>query len=207
MDNSSLIAIDDLAERAPDELFVLVLPANEESRAGLELRRTQRGDLIAIAYTGIEPMVAACGSGQPWAKLPTAELEHLADQLGITLVALDAELPEGHRYPEADVGELPDMEPVEPIPETATFYLPSRPFRHGDTRALLELQPDPRGRPLLLVFTSAELLCAGCGPNQAWVAIPAHALPDTVRETGAHRVLFNPILAEQSRHQGPVLDW
>lgn len=201
---SPVTAIDDLAEAAPAELFALTVP----DAAALELRRTPRGDLLVFAYTSLDLLVAACGPGQPWTRLTVAELERVADTAGVTLIALDALLPDGHRHPEPREQEQPELpEAGEPSVDARLLYLPSRPFRDTDQDAVLELQPDARGRPQLLVFTSPAELEHGCGAYQAWVAVPSAELPGIAERVGAHRVLFNPVLTQESRHTAPVLDW
>lgn len=201
-----LLAVDELVKQAPTELLVLTHPHEGDAAGGLELRSTPRGDVAAVAYTSIELLVEACGSGQPWVRIATAELDRIADRLGVTLVALDVWLPEGHRYPEADPGTQPDLEPVEPVDsDGAVFFVPSRPVRRSHRSVVLELQPDNAARPALLAYTSREHLEAGCGPHQAWVAIPAEMLAEAAERSGAQQVLFNPVLAEASRHTGPVL--
>jgi hypothetical protein len=140
--------------------------------------------------------------------MSAGELERLADALGITLFALDASLPEWHRVPEPREHEQPEL-PIarEPEVDGGLLYLPSRPFRPGDFDAVLELQPDARGRLQLLVYTSSAELAEGCGPHQAWVAVPASALAEIAEWVGAYRVLFNPVLTEETRHTAPVVNW
>lgn len=202
---SPVVAIDDLVERAPAELFVLTMPGEPPE---VELRRTPRGDLLAFGYTSLELLAAACGPGQPWVRVSAAELERTADAVGITLFALDASLPDGHRFPEPREREQPELPSAgEPQIDGGLLYLPSRPFSHGDFDAVLELQADARGRLQLLVYTSRAELEEGCGPHQAWVAVPASALAEIAEWVGAYQVLFNPVLTEETRHTAPVVNW
>lgn len=202
-----IVILDDVLDCGLDQLFVLTTPSGDGD-TDLELRATARRGVAVVAYTSLNTLVPACGWGQPWAAMHPERLHRSADALGANLVALDVTIPEQHRYPEPDESERPELKQLEPAgADPALLYIPARPFRLGEPRAVLELQPDKRGRPMLLVYNSAELLALGCGPYQPWVAIPSIALAETAYECGAQGVLFNPVLAEKSRHGGQVLDW
>ncbi|OLT48251.1 hypothetical protein BJF85_13645 [Saccharomonospora sp. CUA-673] len=54
------------------------------------------------------------------------------------------------------------------------------------------------------VFTSPEMLHAGCGPHQPYVSVRTEDLADVVRESGAAGVLVNPHLEEAARYQAPI---
>lgn len=160
-----------------------------------------------FAYSSIQRLVAACGAGQPWVSITSDELEAACAEHGVAAVALDTAHPEGHRYPEPDPREQPELEPLPDQDDGSLVYVPSRPVSEGDTQVNLELQPDKAGRAMLLAYSSPELLVAGCGPYQPWVAIHATDIDLVAEEAGACGVLFNPELAEDSRHTGPVQDW
>lgn len=202
----ALVRVDDLDEHLPEHVFVVVLPA-EDTSGGIELWRTHRHDLSVVAYSSIGGLVAACGGGQPWALLSRDQLGRVCDDHKITIVAMDLPLPAGHRYPETEPSERPDLVPAEALSEDGLLYVPSRPLRSWNELVELELQPDVRGRLMLFAYSSREELDAGCGPYQAWVSIPADLIDEAAWRAGADGVLFNPILAEESRHTGPVQDW
>lgn len=134
-------------------------------------------------------------------------LSGVCDEFEITIVALDLPLPTGHRYPEPDVHERPDLAAAMPLDDDGLLYLASRPVRSWNDLVELELQPDARGRLMVLAFTTQEQLAAGCGPHQAWVAVPADLVDEAAFRADADGVLFNPVLAEESRHTAPVQDW
>lgn len=119
------------------------------------------------------------------------QLRGLCAELRVTLVGLDVAPPEGHRYPEPEVSELPDVEPWEPV-QRQLLYVASRPMRSWTDLVELELQPDKRGRLMALAYTSEDELAAGCGPHQAWVAIPSDLIGEAVgaasvaEQTGAN---------------------
>lgn len=203
---AGLVLVDDLAERLPDGLFVLVLPADDGRGGGVEVWVRPRGERVVLAFSSIQTLVSACGAGQPWVPVSRDHLAQVCEELRVTLVGVDMAPPEGHRYPEPGVAELPDLEPWEPV-ERQLLYVASRPMRSWTDLVQLELQPDKRGRLMALAYTSEEELVAGCGPYQAWVAIPSDLIGEAVERSGADGVLFNPVLAEASRHTAPVRNW
>lgn len=202
---AGLVLVDDLAERLPDAVFLLVLPS-DDGHGGVEVWVRPRGDRVVLAFSSIQTLVAACGAGQPWVSVTREQLAEVCSELQVTLVGLDMAPPEGHRYPEPEVSELPDLEPWEPV-ERRLLYVASRPMHSWTDLVQLELQPDKRGRLMVMAYTSEEALVAGCGPYQAWVSIPSDLIGEAVKRSGADGVLFNPVLAEESRHTAPVRHW
>ncbi|WP_216212500.1 SAV_915 family protein [Amycolatopsis aidingensis] len=84
------------------------------------------------------------------------------------------------------------------IPELV--YLPTQRVRHGEPAANLELRRTEDGRTALLGYTSMELLVQGCGPDQPWIAVPAHKL-ERLYDAGAFDLLaLNVELTEDMRH-------
>lgn len=161
-----------------------------------------------VAYSSIAALVDACGSGQPWAQMRRDRLVQVCDELGLDAVVLDAVVDPAPRYPEVDGREQAPVQPLEPAEEHEGYvYIPSRPVRAGQYAPQVELQPDQQGKPVMLAYTSPEELVAGCGPYQPWIAIHVDDVAEAMTEAGAHRVLLNPVLAEQSRHTGPVREW
>ncbi|WP_051166080.1 SAV_915 family protein [Amycolatopsis orientalis] len=204
----ALVRLDDVRERLPDLVFVLVTLGTGEQPGELEVRRTTRNEFAVAAYSSLDRLVEACGSGQPWARVTRDRLLEVCRELGIGVVVFDAVLDLVPRYPEVDSREQPPLEPAEPLAEPdGRLYVPSRPVRAGRQMVELELQPVRNGRPVLLAYTSPELLAAGCGPYQPWVAVESADLEAVADEAGAHGVLLNPVLAEESRHAAPVRDW
>jgi hypothetical protein len=121
---------------------------------------------------------------------------------------MDAVLDLTPRYSEVDSREQPPLDTLEPLSEhDGLLYVPSRPVQANQYVVELELQPDKAGRPIMLAYTTPELLAAGCGEHQPWVAIRMDDMADAAEESGAHGVLLNPVLAEESRHTGPVHNW
>lgn len=202
----AVVLLDDLPERAPTVLYVLTLPESTAVGDVVELRPTPRGP-AAVAYSSVANLVTACGMGQPWAAVSPERLQALGREYDYNLVILDAWLPEGHRYPEPEVRDQPDLQPKAPTGEGVLLFVPSRPVRKGQQVVHLELQPDDSGRLMMLAFTSPEALAERCGPHQPWVAINRDDIDLVAEQAGALGVLFNPVLAEESRHAGPVQDW
>jgi hypothetical protein len=202
----AVVLLDDLPEHAPGVLYVLTLPESVAASDVVELRRTSRGP-AAVVYSSVANLVAACGLGQPWASTTAERLQVLGDEHDYNLVVLDAWLPEGHRYPEPDVRDEPDLEPASPHSESGLLYVPSRRVCEGQQVVHLELQPDHAGRLMMLAFTSPEALAERCGPHQPWVAVARDDIDLVAEQAGALGVLLNPVLSEESRHTGPVQDW
>ncbi|WP_116199764.1 SAV_915 family protein [Amycolatopsis circi] len=204
----ALVRLDDVPERLPDLVFVLVTSGAADQPGELEVRRTERNEFAVAAYSSLDRLVDACGSGQPWTQVARDRLLEACRELGIGIVVFDAVLDLAPRYPEVDGREQSPLERAEPLAEPdGRFYVPSRPVRAGQQVVELELQPVRAGRPMLLAYTSPELLAAGCGPFQPWVAVNGDDLEAVADEAGAHGVLLNPVLAEESRHAAPVHDW
>jgi hypothetical protein len=193
-------------DRLPDRIFAASRsPHLGDAELLFELRETHSGQLALMAYSSKESLVQACGTGQSWAKVCSVDIPWLARTVGFNVVLFDLALPAELRNPELDAKDFPDLEPIPPSPNTGDrIYIPSRPFQSRDGRVRLELQPGQDGKPALLVYFSLEQLRAGCGPNQAWVAFPSKAVRRIAREAGASTVLFNPILADEIRHQASV---
>jgi mRNA-degrading endonuclease toxin of MazEF toxin-antitoxin module len=204
----ALVRLDDVADRLPELLFVLMTPREQGRPGGVEVRQTTRQEWAVVAYSSVDKLVSACGSGQPWAQVMRDRLEEICAELDIGVVVFDAVVDVAPRYQAIDSREQPPLEPLEPLDEHDGYlYVPSRPVREGQYTVELELQPDRTGYPVMLAYTSPELLAACCGDFQPWVSIHVDDLPGVIEESGAQGVLFNPVLAEESRHAGPVHDW
>lgn len=196
----------DECDRLPGRIFAASRsPYLGDSELLFELRETRTGQLALMAYSSKEALVQACGTGQSWTKLHSADIPWLAKTVGFKVVLFDLALPAELRHPELDAQDFPDLEEI-PVDPTAgdRIYIPSRPFSGRDKQIHLELQPGQDGKPALLVYFSLEQLRAGCGPHQAWVAFPSKAVRRIARDAGASTVLFNPILPDKIRHRAPV---
>lgn len=204
----ALVRVDDVAELLPERVFVLVTPPAADRSSEVELRRTGRNELVAVAYSTIDALVGACGSGQPWAQLTRARLIEICRALRVVAVVLDAVVDPAPRYPELDSRSEAPLEVLTPAHTLDGYlYIPSRPVREGMHQMQVELQLDRKRRPVMLAFTCPDTLAAGCGPYQPWVKIHVDDVPAAAEEAGAQGVVLNPVLAEQSRHAAPVRDW
>lgn len=201
---TALVDIEDLPLNG-EPLYVLTCP-----EGGLELRETEPpGEVILWVYASVAKLVASCGDGQPYVLASVGELTEFAAALEVPVwIVLDAWHPEGARYAEVEVDE---MEPIDPfVPDdsdTSLVWIPARPGSPGERVAVAELYSAVPGEPLLLVYDSLEILRENCGPHQAACAVPAERIDAVARQTGAHGVAFNAILAEHIQHTGPVQDW
>jgi hypothetical protein len=80
--------------------FVYVPCAPEQGGATdltVDLRQTRDGRLALLAYTALDRLVDCCGAEQPWAVLPTADLERIRVATGFEMILLDLEIPQDHR--------------------------------------------------------------------------------------------------------------
>lgn len=88
----------------------------------------------------------------------------------------------------------------EPAPGEPVVFLPSQRVQRGDQELILELRRDPEGRVGVLAFSSLDLLVAGCGEFQPWVAVPAGTVQSLAEDAGAEVVMLDVALAPDQRH-------
>jgi len=88
------------------------------------------------------------------------------------------------------VGELAGMEWV---------YVPSQPVSGGSGRAELELRRRQDGQLALLAYTSLELLVAGCGEQQPWIAVPVAELEQAQCSAKFDLIALNVLLPPEMR--------
>lgn len=175
----------------PAEVYVPIESAPQGGTdVQLELRATGDGRTILPAYSTLQSLAAACGSNQPWIKMPSSRMPDLAGEVGFVTILADAALP----HIGAEIG----WSGV----DADWLYAPSRPFAAGDEQAMLELQPVVGDQFALPVFTSSETLVQGCGPYQPWVSFRADRLEYVRQSVGAHVVYVNQALPLQVRHPG-----
>ncbi|GDY33884.1 SAV_915 family protein [Gandjariella thermophila] len=194
-------------DRLPDQVYVLARsPLLGDAELMVELRATTSGQLALMAYSSLAALGQACGTGQSWIKVRSAELPEIRRRVGFQVIAFDLALPPDLRHPELDaVVDVPDLDEIRfDTGEPGVVYIPSRPYRPGDADVAVELHRAPDGRLALLAYPSAQQLHAGCGPHQPWVALPAEEIERVAAESGAQTVLINAVLAEETRHKGPA---
>jgi hypothetical protein len=78
-------------------------------------------------------------------------------------------------------------------------YIPSQRARQGDAEVVLELRNTEDGQVAVLAYSSLELLVAGCGEAQPWVAIPVDRVEHLPGLAGADVVLWNLALPAELR--------
>lgn len=80
---------------------VLYVPCEQSVPSGsdvvLELRQLTDGRLALLTYSALDRLVAACGDAQPWALIPTARLDEIAETVPYEVIALDLTLPADER--------------------------------------------------------------------------------------------------------------
>lgn len=71
-----------------------------------------------------------------------------------------------------------------------SYVAPQR-LRPEDVEAVLELRRTVDGGLGLLAYTSLDLLVAGCGPAQPWVAVPVERVSEVAGLSGADTVVWD----------------
>lgn len=79
-------------------------------------------------------------------------------------------------------------------------YVPSMRLRSDDVEATLELRRTIDGALGVLAYSSLELLVAGCGPAQPWVAVPTGRVAELVGLAGAEVVVWDAEIPPVARH-------
>lgn len=181
----------------PHEVYLPTQGVPADGDVLLDVRTIGDGRQALPVYTALHVLASACGADTPWISVLSSRLPSLTPEVGADCVLIDAAMP----YEPADTpaGTAPPSGDVEP----AMLYAPSRPFRAGDEQAMLELQPIVGEQMALPVFSSPELLIAGCGQHQPWVSFPEHRLDEVRRSTGADVVFKDKALPEHVRHPPP----
>ena len=90
-------------------------------------------------------------------------------------------------------------EAIESAVGTEVVFLPANEPSSGDSRAQLQLRRMEDGRLALLAYTSLELLVAGCGPRQAWIAAPVDDLETLMPLAGFEVIALDVDLPEDWR--------
>lgn len=76
---------------------VVYVPAQRtkpgQQGATLELRSLQDGRVALLVYSALDRLIDACGEFQPWALLPSPEIERLKPTVGFDVLILDVALP------------------------------------------------------------------------------------------------------------------
>jgi len=82
-------------------------------------------------------------------------------------------------------------------------YIPSQRFHLGDASTRFEVRLLADGRSALLAYSSLDLLVAGCGEAQPWVAVrlaAADGLAELARLCGADEALWDVDIPDEARH-------
>lgn len=173
------------------------VPARPDTSHGtlLDVRELTDGRLALPVYSSMEQLIACCGAAQPWLMLLAGRLPAVQRTVGFDVLLLDVDLPPELRRS----GDDPQWHDDE---STAwhLVYIPSRRFRPGDERALLELQPMPGDRLAVMAYSSEEALRTGCGPGQPWVSVPAGLLDEARRQAGADTIVLDTALPDYLWH-------
>ncbi len=78
-------------------------------------------------------------------------------------------------------------------------FVPTEPMPVGAREAKLQLRRMEDGRLAVLAFTSLDLLVAGCGPQQGWMAAPAEQLLELQPLVGFDLIALNVDLPDDWR--------
>lgn len=69
-----------------------LLAAGDDSLT-VDLRPTLDGRLALLVYSALDRLVSCCGDKQPWAVMPTVNLEKIRTETNFELLLLDVEIP------------------------------------------------------------------------------------------------------------------
>jgi hypothetical protein len=84
----------------PPIVYVPCAPRrSEDAELTVDLRQTREGKLALLAYTALDRLIDCCGPEQPWAVLPTADLEQVRLATSFDIILFDVEIPPEHRRP------------------------------------------------------------------------------------------------------------
>ncbi|MCW2945785.1 MAG: hypothetical protein JWR24_2502 [Actinoallomurus sp.] len=92
-----------------DPVCVPARPSRDGDRVGvsLEFRRLDTGEMIAVAFTSPDALVAVLGEHQPWIALPTIGLRNLAEAFGVRRIEINPVLdPNVPRWSTEDLVQL-----------------------------------------------------------------------------------------------------
>ena len=159
---------------------------------------------VILAFSSLDGFLDGCGADQPWMLIPNQRLEALAERAGgkgfAFAVALDRPVPDEARGTAGGFALTEAAWHDEQSEDWDAVYIPSRPFQLGAGQAQLELQPLNSGHLAMVTFSSRASLEAGCGLQQAWVAVPAGLLAEARRQSGADTICLDLPLPENVRH-------
>lgn len=198
----------DETERLPRKVYLAARPDEDNGGSMLEIREVQR-EQVVLAYSSLEQFVSGCGADQPWMLIPTTRLTEIATQQrgsawtvpGFRFgIVLDQPLPPELQGTAGGWAQEEARWDEDGSEDWALVHLASQPFREGDDRANLELQPMPDERLAVMAYTSREAVRTGCGPHQASVPVPAGLLGEARRQSGAHTICLDTPLPQQLRH-------
>ncbi len=107
---------------------------------------------------------------------------------------------------------VPATRPTPPTPASSTpaappsesslagmVFVPAEPIPVGTQQAKLQLRRMQDGRLAVLAFTSLDLLVAGCGPHQGWMAAPVEQLENLQPLVGFDVIALNVDLPDDWR--------
>lgn len=78
-------------------------------------------------------------------------------------------------------------------------YVPCSPAEVGSREVSVDVWPAKDGRTILLVYSALDRLVDGCGPEQAWVVLPATVLEQVRLAAGFELVLLDLVVPEEFR--------
>jgi hypothetical protein len=77
----------------PPVVYVPCSPEQNSEELAVDLRRTRDGRLALLVYSAMDPLIAHCGSAQPWTVMLTRDLEQVRLATGVELIFLDLDVP------------------------------------------------------------------------------------------------------------------
>lgn len=194
----------DETEDLPDKVYLAARPHRGSGGPMLELRSVAKEPQpVVLAYSSLDRFLEGAGPDQPWMLVPSPRLADFARGEATNFgwsILLDEPLPPELRGTAGGPAENEVSWDDEESVDWDHVFVPSRVFNRDDEQALLELQPLASGHLALIAYSSLRSLEVGCGPQQAWVTIPAGLLSEVRRQSGADTVSLDMPLPERVRH-------
>lgn len=90
------------------------------------------------------------------------------------------------------------MDELTQVAPPLTVFVPSARVQPGDETASLVLRQVDGDTLVLPAYTSLDALVRCCGPDQAWVALPADVADALLDELGAQAVVLDAVFSDEA---------
>ncbi|MGH3503955.1 MAG: SAV_915 family protein [Nocardioidaceae bacterium] len=187
-------------EFLPEEVHVPVEGVTVDGEVLVGLQESTYGGRVLPVYSSEELLTEACGSAQQSVVVPVGELADLQERLDFDTLMIDVRQPDDLRVEASTDEEVPDP-PVATDPATGDVlvYIPCRSWWADG--AEVEMRELEDGSLAVLIYSSLDTLCEGCGPQQTYVQVRTRELEEILRQCGTEQVLIDVSLPADKRHR------